>query len=310
VVATTPIHRFQCLVLPSGRLSALSRVIGERPESSSAGVSLLVVPYMGPAGKAACASAGISWLDLSGNARIAAPGLLIHVEGRQNRFKPRGRPWSAFAAKSSRVARFLLQDPLAYRAQRDVAQATGLSEPFVSKIVRRLEEDALLERQPDTRAVRPRDPRLLLNAWEEDYDFFRHHIVRGHVPAIGGEDLLRRLSGALAEANVRHAATGLAAGWLLAPYAVFRLTTVYVEALPEPRVVETLGFRETARGPNVWLVVPNDEGVFQGSVVCAGVPCVHPVQAVLDLPYHPERSEEAANRIHESYLEWGKERKL
>jgi hypothetical protein len=259
---------------------------------------------MGVAGRSVCAAADISWLDLSGNARIVAPGLLIQVEGRPNRFKPRGRPWSPFAAKSSRVSRFLLQDPFAFHTQREVARAIGLSESFVSKIVGRLEENALIERHRDTRGLRPQDPALLMKAWEEDYDFFRHRVVRGHVPGTDGEDLIRRLSRALSDARIKHAATGLAAGWLLSPHAVFRLATVYVEALPEQDVLGALNFRETERGPNTWLVVPNDEGEFQGSAVRSEVPCVHPVQAVLDLHCHPERAEEAATRIRETYMNW------
>jgi len=60
----------------------------------------------------------------------------------------------------------------------------------------------------------------------------------------------------------------------------------------------------TERGPNTWLMVPNDEGVFQGSAVHAEVPCVHPVQAVLDLDHHPERAKEAATRIRETCMNW------
>ena len=37
---------------------------------------------------------------LSGNARIVTPGMHILIEGRANRFKPRGRPSSAFAPKA------------------------------------------------------------------------------------------------------------------------------------------------------------------------------------------------------------------
>jgi hypothetical protein len=304
LVAETPIRRFFCILSPSGRVTALSRPIQDWPQSSRSGVHLLVVPYMAAAGRSVCAAANVSWLDLSGNARIVAPGLLIQVEGRPNRFKPRGRPWSPFAAKSARLSRFLLRDPSLYRTQREIAAATGLSESFVSKIAGRLEDDAMLERHGDTRELRPRSPDLLLKAWEEDYDFYRHRVVRGHVPGTDGEDLLRRLSGALADARVKHAATGLAAGWLLSSHAVFRLATVYVEAIPEQDVLEALSFRETERGPNTWLVVPNDEGVFQGSAVRADVPCVHPVQAFLDLHYHPERSQEAATRIRETYMNW------
>jgi hypothetical protein len=66
---------------------------------------------MGDVGKRICADAGVSWFDLSGNANIVAPGLRILIEGRPNKFGRGGRPSSAFAPKSARIARRLLIDP-------------------------------------------------------------------------------------------------------------------------------------------------------------------------------------------------------
>jgi biotin operon repressor len=309
LIATTATHRFACLLLASGRAGEVHHALLGWSRSPEKPVPLLVAPFMGPAGKELCASAGVSWLDLSGNAEIKAPGLVVRVEGRPNRFRPRGRRWSAFAPKSSRVTRFLLMEPLTFQSQRQIATATGLSESFVSKIVARLEDDALIVRSPSARGLRPRDPSLLLEAWREDYDFFRHEVIRGHVTSTGGEDLLRRLAGTLADAGIRHVATGLAA-WLLAPFAMFRLATVYVARMPGVEILEALGFHETERGSNTWLVVPNDEGVFQGAQVQEGVFCVHPVQAVLDLAKHPERSREAADLVRERHLGWYQERRV
>jgi len=50
--------------------------------------------------------------------------------------------------------------------------------------------------------------------------------------------------------------------------------------------------REDAQGANMWLVVPNDQGVFHGAADWEGVRCVHPVQVYLDLLAHPERARE------------------
>ena len=47
-------------------------------------VPLLVVPFMPQSGREHCREAGVSWLDLSGNARIVAPGLYVYVEGYRN----------------------------------------------------------------------------------------------------------------------------------------------------------------------------------------------------------------------------------
>jgi len=51
-------------------------------------------------------------------------------------------------------------------------------------------------------------------------------------------------------------------------------------------------------------VVPNDAGVFHGSVEKDGIRCVHPVQAYIDLKGHPERASEAAERLRNDFLNW------
>ena len=93
---------------------------------------------------------------------------------------------------------------------------------------------------------------------------------------------------ALAEQQVEHAATGLAAAWALTRFAAFRIATIYLPTDPSPALLERLGYREDARGANLWLVVPNDEGVFQGAVEKDGIRCVHPAQVYVDLKDHPE----------------------
>ena len=266
-------------------------------------IPLVAVPFMGKAGRERCAREDVAWLDLSGNARIFAPGLRILVEGKPNRYKKRGRPSTAFAPKSSRIARWLLLDPSRPLTQRELAKSTGTDEGHTSKIVGRLEEDDLVVRD-DNGAVKPRDPNLLLDAWSEAYDFLKHHIIRGHVAARTGDALLKQLAGALEHASVPYAATGLAAAWLLDRFAGFRIVTMYLDQEPSSGLLSDLSFREDEPGANVWLVVPNDEGVFHGAALRDKIRCVHPVQVYLDLQAHPERADEAAQKLRDRHLKW------
>jgi hypothetical protein len=287
----------------SGVAAGIRQLASSRNGKRSDQVPLLAVPFMGDVGRRMCSESGLSWLDLSGNARIDAPGVHVRVEGKENRFKRRGRPSNPFAPKSSRVARWLLLHPDEFHVQQEMAAAIGVGAGFVSRVVRRLEELSLLERSEEG-AVRARDPKLLLEAWAEHYEFERHHLLRGHVTARSGDELLARVSSTLSSAGIKHAASGLAGAWLLTHFASFRAVTYYVADLPPKSVLDSLGFHEDERGANLWLALPRDEGVFLGAQEKDGFPCAHPVQVWLDLKGHSERASDAAQHLEEKLLTW------
>jgi hypothetical protein len=262
---------------------------------------LIVVPYMGPVGRRLCEQAGLSWFDLSGNAHLDLPGQRVHVEGKPNAFRQRGRPSSVFAPKSARLARWLLMHRNERLTQRDLATQTGLGKGFVSRIVRRLEQLNLIARDA-AGAVGVRDFDVLLEAWREAYDFTKHRILRGFVAARTGDAIVRQLTTAFTQAERSYAATGLCAAWQYTPFAGFRLVVLYVDRQPDPELLKKAGFHDEGEGENVWLVIPNDEGVFQGAQDREGIRCVHPVQVYVDLKQHPERSVEAAQHLHDECL--------
>ncbi len=307
-VASARVGRFQFVIAwaRSGRTGPVSLALraAQAAASSVRGATPLVaVPFMGEVGRRLCEEEDIPWLDLSGNAHIVAEGLRVVIAGQPNRFKWRGRPSSAFAPKSSRIARWLLMHPQRAASQSEIAEATGMDRGFTSRIVGRLVEDGLILRERDGN-VRAADPDLLLDAWREAYDFHRHRILRGHIAARTGDGLLAKLAAELRDRDVEHSATGLAAAWMLTRFATFRTVTIYLAVEPSDALLSDLGFREEPRGANVWLVVPNDAGVFHGATGHDGVRCVHPVQVYLDLKGHPERAEEAAAQLRGAHLSW------
>ncbi len=264
-------------------------------------VPLLAVPYMGEAAQELCERAELPWLDLSGNARIIVPGIFYQNLGNPNCFRRPGRPESAFGPKGARITRRLLMEPTNKPVrQRTLASSTGLDEGHTSRIVGKLLETGLVNRGED--GVRVTDSNALLAAWREDYRFDRHHVIRGHIAARGGDQLIQAISEILSRAEEPYAATALPAAWLWTRYAGFRLSTVYLSTLPSAQLKEELGFREEARGANTWLVVPNDEGVFDGAELVDGIRCVHPVQAFIDLKDHPERASEAAEELRRRFF--------
>ncbi|MEW6582160.1 MAG: type IV toxin-antitoxin system AbiEi family antitoxin [Actinomycetota bacterium] len=269
-----------------------------RRHASKDAIPLLVVPYMSTAGARAAQEGGVNWVDLSGNACIRAENLHVWVQGRPNAYPSRGRPSSPFAPKGARIARVLLLDPERWWRQRDVVEATGLDDGTVSRIVRRLDEDLLLEIRG--RELRPRAPTLLLDAWADDYRFDRHDVVTGHLSGSGIE-VARRIARRLRDEDVRHAFTGLSAAWAMDRFARFRLNTVYVAGDPRD-AADALGLRRVERGANVQVVGPDDAGVFAGEGSWDDLNCVSPAQVYLDLLHLPERAEDAAHHLRAERL--------
>ena len=259
-------------------------------------IRLLATPFMGETGIGKCAVAGISWLDLSGNADVTAPGLRLFIRGEKNKFISPGRNENPFAPKSSRIARHLLYQANRAWTQRELADETELGEGFVSRIVKSLEAQQLIVRD-DLGKLFVGKAEVMLDAWQQGYDFTKHEIIRGHVVGRSGEEIQRKISSTLKNLSVDHAATGLGAAWLYSKFAAFRTVSVYLKQWPDKQILEQLGFRENTSGANVWLIIPKDPDIFYGVQPVADIPCVHRIQVWLDLKSHPERAEEAANEL-------------
>lgn len=266
------------------------------------GVPVVCVPYMGERGRALCEAEGMSWMDLAGNADLTAPGLRIRVLGQPKPPAEVGRPSTPFAPKSARITRWLLIHQDRRPTQRELARATAMTEGFTSRIVQRLRSEGHIRRAPDGR-LDVLDRAGLLDAWRNEARFEVHQVFRGHVYARNGEALLQRLVGACREHGLSYAATGLPAAWLMAPFADFRTVTLYLEAPPKEPFLEGLGFNLNPSGANTWLVVPADEGVFEGASDWRSVRCVSPIQAYLDLKDQPERAAEAAQELRRRLIE-------
>ena len=269
--------------------------------SGSSVVPLVVIPFLGPAGRKYCQEVGVNCIDMSGNAEVSAPGLRLMVEGRPNRLKRSGMDVSVFAPRSSRIARELLLHPSSALSQRELSVRTGLDEGFVSRIVRRLESDDLIVRDAEGR-VRPRDPVLLLDSWREAYRFRGYEVIKGHVPAPSAQALMLSAARVFEEEHVDYAMTGLCAAWLYTHFASFRTVAIYVSDRSAESCIAPLGFHEVERGANTWLLVPKELSVFEGVERHEGVRCASVVQTYLDLKDAGERSNEASETLKQLFV--------
>lgn len=249
------------------------------------------------------ASAGLSYVDLSGNARLSLESGFILVRGRSNKFTNRGRPASPFTAASSRLSRIMLRDPAKWWRRSELTGESGLASGQVSKVVARLLDDQLLVERPD-RHVRPTDGRQLLDAWADEYTRASRGRTSQKVHISGnGMGLAHRIESELhsGDTSLRWAFTGLPAAFARDSHTSFRLVSLYVDDVEA--AVAQLGARDEPRGANVELLLPDDAGVWIDTEHWDGLTIVSPVQIYLDLLTLPERADEAARHFRSTQLE-------
>lgn len=278
--------------------AAISRAIQLLKQEKEDRILVIAVPFMGSTGEELCKEANVNWIDLSGNASIKAPDLLIDKRGNSNEFIKRGRPPSVFAPKSSRVIRWILLNPDKPFTNTRLVAETGADAGHISRILKHLLDEGYIS-YIEPWQYRLKQPELLLADWRADYDYFKQNeVLRGHIPTRKSEELVEWLARRLSVEKVpQFAVTGLAAAWLYSEFVTHRLVTVYLKNQPSQDLLRVLQFREEPRGANVWLAVPKDEGVFMGTEIVNGIPCVSRLQTYLDLKDQPERADEAAEEL-------------
>lgn len=108
---------------------------------------MVVAPYLSPRTREMLAAEGISFLDLTGNARIHLdyPGLFIETQGAER--DPAGslRPRGLRGAKVGAIARVLIDAHPPYTGAQ-IARAAGVNEGYASRIVETLVDEGLIER--------------------------------------------------------------------------------------------------------------------------------------------------------------------
>ncbi|SDN97620.1 helix-turn-helix domain-containing protein [Lentzea jiangxiensis] len=267
---------------------------------------LVVSPWISARTQQVLREQEIAYLDLTGNTSISIDYPSIRIETHGARKAPRSstvdesadtRTVTLGGVRAGRVVRFLVDHRPPYRATR-IASATGVSLPWVSRLLGQLEDQLLIRRQGRT-ITDVKWPEVL-RARAETYDLLRHN---SHVSAIAmnGEtallaDLARELRKDGASGSI--AVTGHYAARCVAPYATDGQLMLYVEAGPHTpdAWASKLDLMRADRG-NVLLLRAHDRAVFDGTRTVDGVQHVALSQLVLDSLTGPDRMPAEAEKV-------------
>lgn len=266
--------------------SQLRSYLANRPGT----YGVLVVPFISADGARVCEEAGLGYLDLAGNCRLAFGTVFVEKQGRPNPFAARRDLLSLYRPKASRILRVLLADPKREWKMKDLAAEAGVSLGHVANVKRALFEREWAAAGPE--GVRLTKPDALLADWVENYDL-RQREARDYYSMDGPGEVESRLAAVARRVGSKVALTGFSAAVRLAPFVKYQRAMAYVMG-DEEAAVKGLELKKVESGANTTLLIPKDEGVFYGTSEIDRVPVVSPLQAYLDLVSFRGRGEEAA----------------
>jgi hypothetical protein len=285
----------------TGQLPSSGAVVAQLvTHARSAGLAaLLAVPYAGPGLRRACGDHDVNYLDLTGWVSIHtdSPALVVRATGAAHDPRP-ARPATISRLSgpgAGRVVRTLLasREPAGVRA---LATGAGVAPGTVSKVLKALTAEGVVERTPDGR-VATSAKRALVARWMRDYQFLRLNTVDWCLAARG----LPRLVDQLVASGQTATATGSFALRRHLPSERTPVTGLSQLALYVPHLAparELLGLVAVERASaNVILAEPYDPQLLVGGRNRTELSVVDIGQTIADLLTLPGRSPEEADQL-------------
>ncbi len=249
-----------------------------RSRSSRVSAVLVTAPFLSPRTRELLVAAGASYLDSTGNLRVALdrPAIFLEAQGAEKGPAREPRPLISLKGPAAgRVVRALcdFRPPYGVRA---LAGRCATAPASVSRVVGLLERDAIVVRG-ERGEVAEVDWPALLGRWTQDYGFASSNVTMTFREPLGLDtfgEKLRRWGG-------RYAVSGCLAARRKARLARACLAMAYVE--DPASAAEALELRVAERDANVRLAAPFDPVVFDRSWSEGGVTYAALSQVAADL---------------------------
>ena len=263
---------------------------------------LVVVPYLSPERLRELERAGVSGIDLSGNALVVVPGkLLVLRTGAPNKFRESYSIREVYRGNTSLVARALLLRPRTESLadlDRFIRERGGrITLTTISKALRRLEDDVLVERRGGR--ARLLQPEPLLDKLAGAY---RPPKVRRRI--VGSTSLDRAaLAARFTTAPARTVLTGQSSTDRYAVMGREERVRFYTDS--SVTLLGTLGdeFTEGERFANLELIETDDPTAYFDVRRNGDLPFASPVQTYLELASGEKRELETAEQVRALILD-------
>lgn len=240
---------------------------------------LVIAPWLSPRTQEILAGDGISYLDLTENARIKLDNPALYLKSTGAERNPTPAPRGELRIRGPKAGRLVrvLADVRPPYGVRDLAAAAQLNPGYVSRLLDALDREAVVERDPRG-PVRLVDVAELLRRWTQSYDVLKSNAATGFLARAGVAATRDRLA-SLKQAG-RIAITGSFAAVRHAPVAAPAFLIAYCDDVAA--VASELELLPADAGANVALLRPFDPIVWTRTELDDGVPYAGVSQVAVD----------------------------
>lgn len=264
--------------ISAAEATALAPRLNLAVQRNNAAGALIVTSYLSPLARERLKAGGVSYLDLTGNARIilARPGLFINLRGADSDPAPvRRDSRSLKGGSAARIVRALCdwRPPVGVR---ELARRAAADPGYVTRTLALLQREDVISRDKKG-AVATVEWKDLLRRWAQDHSVNRSNPTVAYLEPRSIAALLSRF----AQYDGKWAVTGSRAVPRVASAAATRTVSCYVDRPQEAAV--KLGLRITDSGANVLLLQPFDQVVWKRTRKEGNLTLVAVTQCAVDL---------------------------
>ncbi|GAA0856204.1 helix-turn-helix domain-containing protein [Streptosporangium amethystogenes subsp. fukuiense] len=258
---------------------------------------LVIAPWISPQTRALLSRWDCGYIDLTGNVsfRMNQPAIVLETQGAARDPRPRtaGAQRGLSGARAGRLVRVLADVRPTYRAT-ELAETTGLSGAYVSRLLDTLEEEAIIRRR--NKVVVKVDWEALLRLRASETSLLRPGRFLGFLAPNGLDSFIGKLL-EHQELHTSIALTGPLAATKVAPLAIGGQGMLYATEEATARLLEGQGLFPVNQGADVLLLQPPDTSPFFGVRQVDGLPHVALSQLVLDSLSGPGRLPAAGEAV-------------
>jgi DNA-binding transcriptional ArsR family regulator len=263
---------------------------------------LVIVPWLSHEQLLSLEQRNVSGVDLCGNGVVLVPGeLLVFRTGQPNKFPTSRLVRRVYEGTTSLVARvFLLRAE--YKSVSEIldeitARGGSITLPTVSKALKQLEEDIIIERSP--KQIRLLQPDKLLERLKANYEPPKlRDVARCKLSFTNDANIGLILRNAAKEVGVRLVLSGESSANFYGTMAKEPIDTFYCTEFTALQL-EKFGAETDlfSRFPNVEFRKTDLESVYFDTRVESGYNVASPIQAYLELATSDKRGQETAKQI-------------